>query len=418
VPARRLLFLSPEFPDPAGNGGELRLFQIVGRLAERGDATIRLIAPAPAEKVARASQLRDVGVDLRPVVRPASRLREAVAASVADPRVGAAVLARSWMAWQAAVYRHELRGEVARALAEPWDGAVIEHDWALGWARDLPRDIPLGLVFQNLTDVLLERRAAGASGLAKLRTRRDARLARSEVDRAIGRVSQAFACSEDDAAEIERRWEVPSAVVPNGADVERLASISDEGITPGRLLFAGTMSYQPNADAARWLGEEIFPAVRERRPDATLSIVGRDPPASVRALASKPGVDVPGRVADLEPWLAGAEVVLAPMLSGSGTKLKVIEAMAAGRPVVATAIGAEGIEATDDELRVADGADRFADAVVELLDDPARARRIGAAARALAAARYSWDASASAMDAAIECWLQGEPERQTPHTWR
>ncbi len=409
----RLLWLSPELPDPEGNGGEVRLFQIVRGLAERGIA-IRFIAPAPAEKIPRAVQLREVGVDLLPVVRPASRAREAVVASLADPRIGAGLLTRSWMAWQASIYRHELRGEIQRALDEPWDGVLIEHDWALDWARDLPSDLPIGLVFQNLTDVLLTRRASAATGLTRLRTRRDARLARRETDRGIGRVTQAFACSDDDAAEIVRRWDVPCAVVPNGADVDRLGLVPSDEARAGNLLFTGTLSYQPNAEAALWLGKEIFPRVRARRSDATLAIVGRNPPAAVRALATHPDIDVPGRVEDLNPWLTRAAVVVAPMLSGSGTKLKVIEAMAAGRPVVATSIGAEGIAAGDGaELCVADDPQSFADAVIELLDDPATALQIGSAARALANTRYSWDASADAMHAGVERWL-GRPAARPP----
>lgn len=408
MPERRLLYLSPEFPDPEGNGGEVRLFKLIEGLAQR-ETTVRVVAPGPADKIARGSALERRGVELRAVTRPASRVREALQATVADPRIGARAFTRSWMAWQADVYRHEMREQVADALAEPWDCVVIEHDWALDWARSVPSRLPVGLVFQNLTDSLLSRQASTQSGISGLRARRDARIARLEIDRRIGRVSQAFACSETDAAEVTSRWAVPCAVVPNGADVEDLAAVPDSGRLPGRLLFTGTMSYPPNAQAAQWLADEIFEKVRARRPDATLAIVGRNPSAAIRALASRPGIEVPGRVPDLRPWLTQAEVVVAPLLAGSGTKLKVIEAMAAGRPVVATPIGAEGIEAEmGRELEVAETAEQFAAAVVELLADSSRARRMGGAGRELAARLYSWDASATAMHGAIEHWL-GDP---------
>lgn len=402
---RRLLYLSPEFPDPEGNGGEVRLFKILGDLSERGER-IRLLAPATAEKIERGSVLRAAGVDLRPIVRPPSRAREALAATTGDPRVAWALVRHSWLAWQAEVYLHELRHELAAALADGnWDAAVVEHDWALGWVRELPAGLPVGLVFQNLTDALLERQAATESGLRRWRARRDARLARAEIDGAIGRVSQAFACSTDDADEVTRRWDISCAVVPNGADVEHLAAVPDTGQVPGRLLFTGTMSYPPNAQAARWLVEHVMPIVRSRRPDVSLEIVGRNPPAPVRQLAG-PGISVTGRVPDLATHFAAAAVVVAPLLSGSGTKLKVLEAMAAGRPVVATAVGAEGIDARAGEhLRVADSPAAFADAVVDLLTDPSEAARIGRNGRELAARRYSWPASGERMHVALDEWL-------------
>lgn len=405
---RRLLYLSPEFPDPEGNGGEVRLFQIVRELARRGEQ-IRLIAPATADKIERGLVLRADGVDLRPVVRPPSRAREALSAAGADPRIAAALARRSLLAWQAEVYLHELRGQLADALAERWDAAIVEHDWALAWVRELPAELPIGLVFQNLTDALLKRQADTEEGPRRLWRRRDARLARAEIDRRIGRVSHAFACSTDDAGEVTRRWSLPCAVVPNGADVEHLASVPQDGQIPERLLFTGTMSYPPNAQGARWLVERVLPAIRARHPGVTLEIVGRNPPAAVRQLAGD-GVTVTGRVPDLASHFTSAAVVVAPLLSGSGTKLKVLEAMAAGRPVVTTTVGAEGIDARDDaHLRVTDSPEDFAATVAQLLDDRDEAERLARNGRELVAARYSWHASGDQMARALDAWLAPEP---------
>jgi polysaccharide biosynthesis protein PslH len=407
VPEPRLLFLSPEYPDPEGNGGQVRLFHISRGLA-RLSVGVTIVAPGSAESIERGAALGELGVDLRPVWRPTSRAREALGAVLGDPRVATRALTRSWLAWQSEVYWTEMRRTLAGAFDERWDGVVIEHDWALAWAARVPAPLPVGLVFHNLTDRLLAQQAETESGLLAWRARRDARLARRETDRLAPRLSVAFACSRPDADEVRRRWAVDCAVVPNGADVDRLGALPEREEIPGRILFTGTMSYPPNAQAARWFATEVLPRVRARRPAAGLAIVGRDPSADVLSLAALPGVEVTGRVPDLRPWLAEAQVVVAPLLSGGGTKLKVVEAMAAGRPVVATSIGAEGIDGGDGEhLVVADGVEAFAGAVADLLGDRARAARIAASGRALAVERYSWDAASLAMRDAIERWPVG-----------
>lgn len=407
MPEPRLLFLSPEYPDPEGNGGQVRLFHISRGLARLG-IEAAIVAPGSTESIDRGEALREHGVDLRPIQRPASRAREALGAVLSDPRVATRALTRSWLAWQTEVYWTEMRQALGRAFGERWDGVVIEHDWALGWASRVPARLPVGLVFHNLTDRLLTQQAETENGLLAWRARRDARLARRETDRLAPRLSTAFACSQPDADEVQRRWGVECAVVPNGADVDRLGTLPEREEIPGRILFTGTMSYPPNAQAARWFASEVLPLIRSRRPDAELTIVGRDPSADVLSLTTLAGVAVTGRVPDLGPWLAEAQVVVAPLLSGGGTKLKVVEAMAAGRPVVATSVGAEGIDGRHAEhLLVADGAQDFADAVEEILGDRARANEIATRGKALAAGRYSWDSASLAMRDAIGRWLGG-----------
>jgi glycosyltransferase involved in cell wall biosynthesis len=155
------------------------------------------------------------------------------------------------------------------------------------------------------------------------------------------------------------------------------------------------MSFGPNIAAARWFATDVLPRLRSRCPDAHFTIVGRDPDPSVLALASAPGVTVTGRVDDVRPYLARAAVVVAPLVSGSGIKNKVLEALAMGRPVVATPLAVEGLVATaGEDLVVASGADGVADAVADLLADEPRADAIAAAGRRLVERRYSWRAAA------------------------
>jgi glycosyltransferase involved in cell wall biosynthesis len=151
------------------------------------------------------------------------------------------------------------------------------------------------------------------------------------------------------------------------------------------------MSYLPCADGATWFCDEILPLIRGRGANAETWIVGADPPAEVTALAG-PDVRVTGRVADVTPYYERSLVSVVPLRAGSGTRLKILESMALGRPVVSTTVGCAGLDVVNGEhLLIADTAAEFAEATVRLLTDRALRSRIAASARALVARRYDWD---------------------------
>ena len=200
-------------------------------------------------------------------------------------------------------------------------------------------------------------------------------------------------------------------VVPNGVDAGRVRPQPELTATPGSIVFVGAMSFPPNVEAMRWFVADVLPALRAARPDVTVTIVGRDPDPTVLALAGDPAVTVTGAVDDVRPFLARAAVVIAPMVSGSGIKNKILEAMAMQRPVVATSLAAEGLAAVPGrDIVVADGATAFAAAVAALLGDPDRAASIAAAGRALVETRYTWEACAAAY-AALYAELAAKPGR-------
>lgn len=216
--------------------------------------------------------------------------------------------------------------------------------------------------------------------------------------------------AEADAAAVRRIAPgVEVTVVPNGVDADyfepgaadplRHASEAKELPAPGGIVFVGAMHFPPNVDAVRWFVADVLPRIRERRPDATLHIVGRDPVPAVRELGTVPWVTVTGRVDDVRPYLEAASVVVCPMVSGGGIKNKLLEAMSMARPVVVTSLALGGLPLVDGrDLRVADDARRFAVAVVELLDDPGAAAGLGRSARDAVVSGFSWDAAAEAYD--------------------
>jgi glycosyltransferase involved in cell wall biosynthesis len=218
------------------------------------------------------------------------------------------------------------------------------------------------------------------------------RLRRLEA-RVCRRADRVICVSEQDAVAL--RALVPACepiVVPNGVDVDHYVPVGDQAASGAAcLVFTGTMDFRPNADAVEWFVDEILPRIRSVRPDAEFLAVGQRPGPRLLRRHGRAGVTVTGAVDDVRPFLARASVVVAPLRFGGGTRVKLLEAMACARPIVATGLAAEGLAVRDGiELLLADSPDRFARAVLALLDDPARARSLGEAGRALVRARYDW----------------------------
>lgn len=203
--------------------------------------------------------------------------------------------------------------------------------------------------------------------------------------RAIRSVERTFVCSERDRRYLERQGLSGISVVPNAV------SFPAEVHEPeGRdLLFLGSYSYRPNRNAARWLARDIWPRIRDRVPEATLVLAGGDQQLLDEEIHRTAGVEVLGFVEDLDALYRRIRVVCCPLLAGGGTRFKIVEAAAYGRPVVSTTVGAEGLELDDgEEILIRDETERLADACVELLQDPERANRIGRAARRAAEGRF------------------------------
>lgn len=207
-------------------------------------------------------------------------------------------------------------------------------------------------------------------------------------------VDVVLSVSEEDAAFTRMCLPDPSTqvwVVPNGVDTEYFQPQSNKE-RQNRIIFCGAMNIFMNIDAVVWFARNVFPKVREAVPDAEFWIVGRDPTPDVRALGAIPGVYVTGRVEDVRPYYNKAKVAVAPFRYGGGTKLKILEAMASGVPVIATSVGCQGIEVIPGKhLFVADGNDEFAKSVIGLLKDENTRQQIANEARRLVEQKYSWE---------------------------
>jgi glycosyltransferase involved in cell wall biosynthesis len=200
------------------------------------------------------------------------------------------------------------------------------------------------------------------------------------------------------------------SVVPNGVAADYLAI--DACKRPDTLIYSGSVTYAPNLDAVTFMTSDILPRIRATRPDVTFTVTGNHRGVPVEHLAG-PGVTFAGFVSDIVSTVAGTAVCVVPLRRGGGTRLKILEAMALGTPVVATRKGAEGLDVVDGtHLLLADDADQFAKAVLTLLESPARARALAENARALIADRYTWLRIGRALDQIIEAAVDAARTRR------
>jgi glycosyltransferase involved in cell wall biosynthesis len=278
--------------------------------------------------------------------------------------------------------------------AGDFDLLHIEESILAPYAQSMPTDrrIPRLLTLHNVHFVQEERLARIEPTLSgRARRRFNGAWMRAYEPRMAASFDRVIAVTEDDRrALLACAPDLRIDVVPNGVDTKAIQPLPMHDGPPA-LLFVGSMFYRPCVDAAVWLVREILPLLRRTHPALEVWLVGKGPTAEVRALAG-PGVHVVGEVEDLAPYYARATLALAPLRAGGGSRLKILEAMAFGRAVVSTTIGAEGLDLTDGtDVAIADDAEAFAARVDTLLGNATMRDAMVRAARAQVEQRYDWD---------------------------
>lgn len=388
----RVLHITPELPyEPGGGGGRGREYFLCRRLVELGHQVLN-ISPATPDEVPHAQALREVGVENWVLERPASQVREAIAAVRAEPDVLATAAVAPVRALEMRVFWVGMNRLAQTAVTE-WqpDVAMIGHDMAAAWAQSLPPSLPAVLTLHNLVWHWYLSRARRSAGARAVLLRAEAARYRRYTLRMLTRYEAAVAVSTIEADEVRSISRIPVSVIPTGVDTTALAP-GPEQPGPPRLVFTGTLGYPPNAEGIRWFADHVWPLVRRALPDARLDIVGRAPPPSVSALDGRPGITVVGPVPVMGPYFDRAHAVIVPILTGAGIRVKIVEAMSAGRAIVSTSLGWEGLPhvVPGEHLLVADDPEGFAAAAIRLLREPELRRRLAAQARSLAERSYDW----------------------------
>jgi len=271
--------------------------------------------------------------------------------------------------------------------------------------------VPIALNCHFFEHVILEQYAQlERNPFKRYYARIESRLMQIAERRGSRRVSRAMVCSEADVRMVRRfRHDLSVFVVPNVVDTDSIhpAERSPADGSDSVLLFSGQMDWYPNRDAVEYFARSILPRVRSEFPKVRFVVAGRNPPPQfVEQFRSDPGIEFTGTVVDIRPYLAAATIVVVPLRFGSGTRIKILEACAAGKLVVSTRIGAEGLILEEGkEIIVADDPAEFARSVIGMLRDPVQRDAVAGCSRTAVTERYSHLALKKSLEAFISSCL-------------
>jgi polysaccharide biosynthesis protein PslH len=388
-----VLVIDEWIPYPPDMGKRVRTWNLLRRLAKRHTITLLGYGEPWGEA---ATAVRSAGVCLHTV---------ASLAAAKAWRLYPRLFANLFSPYPYSVSKHYTRRfrERLECLLSEERFDVVHCEWT-PYARFLPAlDWTHTLVMtHNIESQIWARRAHYCGTLLgraffSLQARKMKRFERATLLRA----ARVAAVTPLDAAQLAA-WGVRDvSLVENGVDLNEFVP-GTRAHQPGSLLFLGSLDWYPNLDALDYFLKDIMPLVRLSLPRVNLQVVGKGPASGLhKRLAKYGGVEFVGEVADVRPFLAQAAVVVVPLRIGGGSRIKILESLAMGKPVVTTSIGAEGLAVLDGiHVSLADAPAEFADRTVELLTSLQRRRQFGEAGRRLVVERYSWDRAAEALDSA------------------
>ncbi|MFK2891292.1 glycosyltransferase family 4 protein [Dyella flagellata] len=389
----RMLWALPYLPWPTTSGGKLRQYHLLRELAARGHR-ITLLAQSKIPLDDAARHALEPLLD-RLIVLPRRPLKSFTT-------MAAALLSPLPLLATVNGYAAPLQRRFEQLLDERWDIVQIEHSYALQpYARSLEqRRQPFLLSEHNiesqLGNITYQRLPAALRPLARLDNWRYRRW----EQRALHQAQQVIAVTEADATAFRALTPRPVRVAINGVDVQAAAHVRPDVHTQ-RILYVGNFEYAPNVDAVEWAVQEIMPRVWATRPKALLCVCGYALPERWRRHMEDPRIEWLGYVKRLDHVQAQASAFLAPLRDGGGSKLKVLEAMAAGLPLVSTAQGVSGLNVREGiHYRRGDHAAALAQALIELLQAPEQAVVLGEAGRRYVREQHDWRIAADQLEAA------------------
>ena len=389
----KLLFLTPQLPYPPRQGTALRNWGLISQLAQRHEVWLLSFADADAEiHPTLAATCKQIKTFPTPRRTKTERVRRLFTSSWPD---------MGWRLWSPA-FQAQLETWLAHEHFDVIQIEGIELARYVLKSSQLAHEKRPAIVFDDHNceyqmqqrwferDVRNPRRwpAAAYSFVQWQRLRM--------LERAMIRAADVTLCvSPQDQAAIQKLdAHAKLEVVLNGIDLSAYdIRLKLDPSAPPAIVFTGKMDFRPNIDAMLWFGREVWPQVKRQNGNVQLVIVGQKPSPQLDVLRGDPNIIITGEVEDVRPYIARAAAYIAPLHIGSGTRFKLLEAMALRKPIVSTTLGCEGFEITPGrEMVIADTPDQFTQATLALLNDAERRRTIGEAAYHFVAATYDWGA--------------------------
>jgi polysaccharide biosynthesis protein PslH len=392
----KLLWITPYLPFPPDHGGKVRAFNLISRIASKHEVHLLAIMQSSERgKLYEPLTRCCASVTLVQWATPTGVLERISKILSPTPRIVSSVTTSEG--------ERRLEHLLTR---HAFDVAILEQVNVAGYLDILRRaGVPGFLVCQSVESRLWR---VFARHRSRLRTRLLSRLEAIKLARyepwALRASTYRVAVSEHDRSELERVGGVSCGLSPNGVDLEYFTPRAPRQRSyeqPWRLVMTGSMGYPPNIDAVEFFIDDILPLLRPLHPRVKVDFVGSAPaPQLLARQVSEEAIHFTGYVEDVRPYVAASDIFIVPLRQGSGTRLKVLEAMAQGIPVVSTPKGCEGLDVTHGEhIWVADTPEMFLKGVEVLMRDSGFAATMAANARALVEQKYSWERIADPLEA-------------------
>jgi polysaccharide biosynthesis protein PslH len=386
----KILFLAHRIPYPPDKGEKIRAFHELKFLGARHVVDLHCFADSEAEASEQAALrecCRNIYVE--------ARSRTTIAAGAVRSLLRGEPLSCGFF------FSRKFQSEVLRAMASEGYEVIFVYCSSMAQYVPLPLGTPVVMDFVDIDSAKWSQYASKSRPPLSWVYRREANLLGTYEEKWARLSRSTTVTTAKEAALLRGEGMPPVEVVCNGVEIptERSVEFSEKvrALQP-YVLFVGTMDYLPNIDAVEYFAEDILPRIRERHPELKFVIVGRNPARRVRQLGKKPGVVVTGTVPRVDAYLAGCAAVVAPFRIAQGVQNKLLEALAASKPIVSTPGPAEAINAKHGEtLLVADTAEDFAKSVVALLEDPMLRKRFGKGAD-FVRKNFSWHENLSRLE--------------------
>ncbi len=396
---KQILMLTQVLPYPPDSGPKVKTLNVIKYLAQKH--AITLVSFVRGDQSADVEALKQYCREVHTVPMERGKLQD-LRALISSLLSG--------VPWLIARDRRQEMVQLVQRLARQTQFDVVDADQLnmAQYAELVPnaRKVfdahnALWLLYKRLAEKL-------GLGLEKILYERDWRLLRDYEGRIAREFSAVVAVSEEDREALEEvAGTLPGlAVVPISVDTDDVVPVKREPAA-NHLLHIGTMFWAPNVDGILWFGREIYPLIKQQRPQVSFDVVGARPPAEVKALAEQDAsIQVTGYVSDPAEYYRQAALMVVPLRAGGGMRVKILNALAQGMPIVSTTLGCEGIAVEHGRhLLIADGPQEFAAAVIKLLDDQVFATELGKNGRKLIEATYDYRTACRSLDRVFESSL-------------